>query len=82
METDDKTYTKHSDQDDGKQNPAAVAWTWLQQLLLPVVLVAREDKDSEREDMEEQHQREDIKQSLAALQAVLIDTGEQLVRAE
>ena len=36
-----------SDQDDVKQKPAAVSPTSPQQLLLPVVLVAREDEDNE-----------------------------------
>jgi hypothetical protein len=60
------------------------AWTLPWQLLLPAVLVAsREDDGSEGEDVEEQPPlQEDIAQSLAELQAVLIKTKERLVRAE
>ncbi len=88
-EIDAETCSEHSDselsdQDDVKQKPAPVAWTSPRKLLLPVVLVAsKEDNDSEEEDFQEEPpQQEDIAQSPAELQAILIKTKERLVRAE
>jgi hypothetical protein len=88
-ETDAETYSENSDselshQDDDQQKSAAVARTSPRQLvLISAVLAAREDDNSKEEDLEEEPpQQEDIAQSPAKLQAVLIETEERLVRAE